>query len=53
MTKLKSLYQGHCFLSHVTSCAVRWHFRFQLKLRDIEELLFKRGEVGSYETISR
>jgi transposase-like protein len=33
----------------VISCAVRWYFRFQLSLRDIEELLFERGVIVSYE----
>ncbi|WP_186024901.1 MULTISPECIES: IS6 family transposase [Burkholderia] len=33
--------------------AVRWYFRFQLSLRGIEELLFERGVVVSYETIRR
>ena len=37
----------------VISCAVRWYFRFQLSLRDIEELLFERGVIVSYETIRR
>ena len=32
---------------------MRWYFRFQLSLRDIEELLFERGVVVSYETIRR
>jgi putative transposase len=32
---------------------VRWHFRFQLSLRDIEELLFERGVTVSDETIRR
>jgi putative transposase len=30
-----------------------WYFRFQLSLRDIEELLFERGVVVSYEVIRR
>ena len=30
---------------------VRWYFRFQLSLRDIEELLLERGVVVTYETI--
>jgi transposase-like protein len=30
------------------NCAVRWYFRFQLSLRDIEELLFERGVVVTY-----
>ncbi|KAG8148724.1 IS6 family transposase [Burkholderia catarinensis] len=53
MTKTKSLYHGHRFPAAVISCAVRWYFRFQLSLRDIEELLFERGVVVSYETIRR
>ena len=30
---------------------MRWYFRFQLSLRDIEELLFERGVIVTYETI--
>lgn len=37
----------------VISCAVSWYFRFQLSLRDIEELLFERGVTVSYETVQR
>lgn len=51
MKKCKSLYHGHRFPAAVISCAVRWYFRFQLSLRDIEELLFERGVIVSYETI--
>jgi putative transposase len=32
---------------------VRWFFRFQLSLRDIEELLFERGVTVSHESIRR
>jgi len=32
---------------------VRWHSRFQLGLRDIQELLFEREVTVSYETIRR
>jgi putative transposase len=39
MKKAKSLYHGHRFPAVVISCAVRWYFRFNLSLRDIEELL--------------
>ena len=53
MTNKKSLYHGHRFRAVVISCAVRWYFRFQLSLRNIEELLFERGIVVSYETIRR
>ncbi|WP_407672449.1 IS6 family transposase [Noviherbaspirillum pedocola] len=47
----KPLYHRHRFPGAVISCAVRWYFRFQLSLRDIEELLFERGMVVSYETV--
>src|SRR5260221_9471755 len=53
MKKSKSLYHGHRFPAEVISCAVRWYFGFQLSLRDIEELLFERGLVVTYETIRR
>ncbi|GCB05221.1 hypothetical protein PSUB009319_28520 [Ralstonia sp. SET104] len=43
MTKTKSLYHGHRFPAAVISHAVRRYFRFNLSLRDIEELLFERG----------
>jgi putative transposase len=51
MKKSKSLYRGHRFQASMISCAVRWYYRYQLSLRDIEELLFERGVVGTYETI--
>jgi putative transposase len=35
----------------VISYAVRSYFRFQLSLLDIEEFLFERGVVVSYETV--
>jgi putative transposase len=53
MKNAKSLYRGHRFPAAVISCAVRWHFRFQLSLRGIEELLFERAVIVSYETIRR
>ncbi|QTD95320.1 IS6 family transposase [Burkholderia anthina] len=53
MKKTRSLYHGHRFPAAIISCAVRWYFRFNLSLRDIEELLFERGVVVSYETIRR
>ena len=51
MKKSKSLYRGHRFPARVISCAVRWYYRYQLSLRDIEELLFERGVIVTYETI--
>jgi putative transposase len=53
MNNSKSLYHYHRFPGAVISCAVRWYLRFQLSLRDIEELLFERRVVVSYETIRR
>ena len=41
------------FPAAVIRCAVRWYFRFQLSLRDIEELLFERVVIVSYETVRR
>src|SRR5258705_12768932 len=51
MKKSKSLYRGHRFPAGVISCAVRWYYRYQLSLLDIEELLFERGVIVTYETI--
>ncbi|KVT58208.1 transposase [Burkholderia ubonensis] len=51
--KPKTLYHGHRFPAAVISQAVRWYFRFRLSLRDIEELLFERSVIVSYETIRR
>jgi putative transposase len=53
MKDAKSRYHGHRFPAAVISCAVRWYFRFQLSVRDIEELLFERGVIVSYETVRR
>src|SRR5258708_3960261 len=53
MKKTKSPCHGHRFPAVVISCAVRWYFRFQLSLRDIEELLFERGVVVNYQTVCR
>jgi putative transposase len=47
MEKAKLLYRGHRFPASIISHAVRWYFRFQLSLRDIEELLFERGVIVS------
>ncbi|SAL01095.1 IS element transposase [Caballeronia arationis] len=43
MKNTKSLYHLRRFRASVINCAVRWYFRFQLSLRDIEELLFEHG----------
>lgn len=44
MRRTKSLYHDHRFPAAVINRAVRWYFRFNLSLRDIEELLFERGD---------
>ena len=51
MKKAKSLDHGHRFPAAVISGAIRWHRRFNLSLRDIEELPFERGVTVSDETI--
>jgi len=48
MKNPESLYHGHRFPAPAIKCAVRWYFRFQLSLRDIEELLFERGVIVRY-----
>lgn len=53
MKNLKSLHHGHRFPAPVISHAVRWYFRFQLSLRDFEELLFERGVIVSHDSICR
>jgi putative transposase len=53
MKKAKSIYHGHRFPTPVISLVVRWFFRFQLSLRDIEELLFERGVTVTHESIRR
>jgi putative transposase len=32
---------------------VCWYYRFRLSSREIEELLFERGAIVTYETIRR
>lgn len=53
MKKTKSLYHGHRYPAAIISCAVRWYFRFNLSLRDIEELLLERGVTVTYESVRR
>jgi putative transposase len=53
MKNPKSLDHRHRFPAPVIGCAVRWDCRYQLSLRDIEELLFERDMIVSYETIRR
>lgn len=44
-------FKRHRFPSDVIRHAVRLYFRFNLSLRDAEELLAQRGVEVSYETI--
>jgi putative transposase len=53
MIKSPSPYNGFRFPAAVISCAVRWYHRFNLSLRDIEELLLERGVEVSYESIRK
>lgn len=48
-----SLYRSHRFRLAVISLVVRWHFRFSLSLRYIEEFLLKGDVVIGCESISR
>ncbi len=51
LMKPKAPYHGHRFPPAIISQVVRWYFRFQPSLRDIEELLFERGVIVSYEKL--
>jgi putative transposase len=51
MKKSQSPYYGFRFPAAVIGCAVRWYHRFNLSLRDIEELLLERGVVVTYESV--
>ncbi|MCC8397633.1 hypothetical protein LJ656_34385 [Paraburkholderia sp. MMS20-SJTR3] len=51
MKKSPSPYHGFRFPSAVVSRAMRWYHRFNLSLRDIEELLLERGVTVTYESV--
>ncbi|MEU8653605.1 IS6 family transposase [Streptomyces sp. NPDC048737] len=46
-------YKGHRYPVEVISHWVWLYFRFPLSLREVEELVFERGIVVSYETVRR
>jgi hypothetical protein len=48
-----SAFAGCCFPPDVTVLAVRWHIRFALSYRDVEELLAERGVEVDHVTIYR
>ncbi len=49
MTRIS--YKRHRFPAKVLQHAAWLHFRFTLSLRDVEEMLARRGVDVSYETI--
>ncbi|CAB3810532.1 hypothetical protein LMG27177_07269 [Paraburkholderia fynbosensis] len=51
MKKNPSPYHGFRFRAAVISCSIRCYHRFNLSLRDVEELLLERGVVASYESV--
>ena len=48
-----NLYKHHQFPGEIISHAVWLYFRFPLSHRDVEELLFVRGIIVSYEAIRK
>lgn len=44
-------YRGHRFPAEIISHAVWLYYRFSVSLRDVEDLLAKRGVIVSHETI--
>jgi putative transposase len=47
-------YKNHHFPPEIISLAVWWlFFRFCLSYRDVEELLFARGVIVTYETLRK
>lgn len=51
METANSMYKGHRFPSDVIQYAVWVYFRFNLSIRDVEDLLAQRGIIVSYEAI--
>jgi hypothetical protein len=48
-----NLYKNHRFPAEIISHAVWLYFRFCLSYRDVEELLFARGVIVTYEAIRK
>lgn len=46
-------YRQHRYPAEVSAHCVRLYYRFPLSYRGVEELMFERGVVVSYETIRR
>lgn len=53
MTVSAPTYKNHRYPIEIEARAVWLYFRFNLSLRDVEEMLLDRGIVVSYETIRR
>jgi IS6 family transposase len=49
----QSAFAGFCFPPDVIVLAVRWHLRFGLSYRDVEELLVERGIDVDHVTVDR
>ena len=47
------LYKRHCFPAEIISHCVWLYHRFDMSFRAVEERLFERGVVLSYETVRR
>jgi putative transposase len=50
---LTNRYKNHRFLAEIISHGVWLYFRFCLSYRDVEELLFARGVIVTYEAIRK
>lgn len=53
MTVSAPTYKNHRYPIEIVARAVWLYFRFNLSLRDVEEMLLDRGIIVSYETIRR
>src|SRR5210317_594087 len=51
MKKTANHYRGHRFPREIISHAVWLYYRFSLSLRDVEDLLAKRGITVTHESI--
>ena len=53
MKSTRSLYHGHRYPREIISHAVWLYYKLGVSLRDVEDVLAKRGIVVSYETVRR
>ncbi len=51
MTKTRCSFHGYRFRAAIINCAMHWYHRFNLSLRDIDELLLERGVNVTYESV--